>query len=232
MNKLELCQELIAECGISGTETMTTTVSQTGEFADVVRWIDKAYEFIQNLHPNWQFLRFDFTFSTAATTQTYTPASANATDHAKWRVEKGDSFRCFTGSGSNEIYLDFVPWDDFRLEYLFSGTRTVTGRPVKFTIKPDQSLMFWPIPDAVYTVTGEYWKKAQKMSTGGVSVDSSVPVFPDRFHRAIVYKAMQYFGVSESSPEHFGMGDLGYKEMIGELRQDQLPVTESAPPLA
>jgi hypothetical protein len=230
MTKLELCQELIAECGISG--TMTTTIAQEGELSDVVRWVDKAYEAIQNLHSNWEFLRFDFTFSTSPSIQTYTPSAANATDHAKWRVEKDDSFRLYTGSGSNEIYLDFVPWDDFRQEYLFSGTRTVTGRPVKFTIKPDESLMFWPIPDAIYTVTGEYWKKAQKMSTGGVSVDAAVPIFPDRFHRAIVFKAMEYFGTSESSPEHFGTGQSGYKAMIATLRQDQLPVTESAPPLA
>lgn len=232
MKKLELCRELINEAGgIAG--TMTTTVGQTGEFADVVRWIEKAYEYIQTLHNNWQFLRFNFAFQTIIGTQTYTPASANATDHANWRITDADSFRIYTGSGTDETFLIYIPWEEFRTVYLFGGNKGATGRPVYYTVQPNLSITLWPTPAAVYTVAGEYFKKPQLLAAvGNTSADDSVPVFPDRFHRLIVWKALQYYAMDQSSPEHMSTAVAEFRDMILKLRLDQLPPIEPDEPLA
>jgi len=225
MNRLQLCQELIDDCGITG--AMTTTIGQTGEFATVVRMIDEAYEDVQNEHSRWEFLKFTFTFSTVAAAQTYTPAAAGVSDLAEWKTWGDDTFRVYTGAGTNEIYLHFVPWDLFRQTYLFSGNRTTTGLPVLYTVRPDQSLMFWPIPNAIFTVEGEYWKRPQVMAA---NVDE--PLFPARFHRIIKAKARMAYGANESSSEDFSKGELDYKKLFSKLRRDQLPAISIGATLA
>lgn len=225
MTYLELCQRLRQEAGISGTGPSAVT-SQVGEMARVVDWIDTAYETIQNLHPDWDFLRFDFSFSTVASTQNYTPTAAGYSEHQTW---KRDSLRCYlTATGAtDETWLQYVPWEVFRDARVFGANRTVTGKPIEFSIKPDQSLAFFPIPDAIYTVVGEYWKRAQTMSN-----DSDEPLIPRQWQMIIVWEALKSYATHESAPEAMAKAERGYRKIITKMEAARRPGFGIAGPMA
>lgn len=218
--RLQLCQRLAQEAQLSGAANgtiPTATTSQTGEMLQVVRDIDSAYEKLQAMFNNWDFLRFDFSFNTVAATASYTPTAAGLTEHKTW---KPDTFRIYlTSSGvDGEQYLDFMPWPLFREAYLFGASRSNTGMPIKFTVKPDKSVMFYPIPDAIYTVVGEYFKRPQLLTA-----DGTVPLIPDEHQLILVAMALMKHGRRESAQELYGLGKEEYEAMIGPLKRSQLP---------
>ena len=172
-------------------------------------WIDAAYESIQNVHYNWNFLRTDFSFSTTATTIVLP-------EFGEW---KPDSFRCYlTATGTDdEQFLEFVPWETFRDAYYFGPSRTQTGRPMMISVKPDNDLLIWPTAEDDYTVIGEYYMKAQVMTA-----DADTPIFP-QFHMAIVWKALVYYGAYSSEPDKTTIGALEYHKLLRKLEVTQLP---------
>ena len=223
MTRLSLLTRLRSECvGVSGAAP-TTTLAQTGDMLNLVNWIDSAYEDIQNMRRDWNFLRDDFTFQTVAAQQTYTPTQAgavNATpaeDLGEWIT---DSMRCYlTATGvSAEIDLDYVPWDDFRETYMKGSIRATTGQPHVVTVKPNHSLMLWPIPDAVYTVVGEYYQTPSAMTA-----DASVPILPSRFHMLIVWRALVFYAGHAAAPETFAVGKAEYDKMLSQLMRAEAP---------
>lgn len=214
---LQLCTRLVQEAGISGASLANVT-GQTGEMLRVVNWIATAYEEIQALHEDWQFLRADFTFPTIASTVAYLPSAISLPEHAVWI---DDGMKIYTNSVADEQRLKFFPWPDFRDIYQY-GTVS-SGRPQVASVKPDKSLALWPTPDAVYTVRGEYYKRPQEMTANG-----DEPLFPKRFHLAIVWRALMLYGAYESAPELFAHGAANYGALLNELENDQLPAIELA----
>jgi hypothetical protein len=212
---LQLCQNLRSEAGISG--TISSTQNQVGELARVVTWIRRAYRDIQNLYPNWNFLRTDFTFPTIASADTYLPTAVNIADHGAWKV---DSLRCYlTSVGStDEQWLDYVPWEDFRDTYKFGANRSITGRPIKVSVKPDQSLVFYPTPDDVYTIVGERFKSAQELNE-----NADIPLIPAQYHDIIMWRALIFYGEFESAQEHLSTGEAEYKRLLRSLEARELP---------
>jgi hypothetical protein len=222
VNFLSLCQRLRQEAGLSGSGP-TSVLSQAGEMKRVVDWVSSAYEDIQNLHATWRFLRNDFSFSTIASTQDYTPAAVSLTEHASW--VKND-IRLYSAV-NDEDFLEYYPWEIFRQAYLFGSHRTLTGRPQVVTVKPNNALCFWPIPDAVYTTTGEYYKTAQIMTA-----NASTPVIPSRFQMIIVWKALTHYGAYAGADEKYAHGTNEYKKLLSMLEYDQLEDTTFGEPLA
>lgn len=216
---LELAGDLRREAGINGTGP-STVVSQTGEMQRVVEWILTAYRTIQNLHHNWLFLQNDFSFNTVAATQTYTPTTAGCPELGRW---KDDTFQYYlTSVGVNgQQDLMFVPWDDFSAYYLRGSLQTQSGPPDVITIRPNRSLMLWPIPDAIYTISGEYYKRAQTMAA-----DADEPLIPPEFQDAIVWRALMMYGAYEGASEKYSHGQNEYKHLLSRLELNQLPEFE------
>jgi hypothetical protein len=215
--KLQLCQRLRQECvGVSGTGP-TTTLAQSGDMLRLVTWIDSAYEDIQNLHRDWNFLRKDLSFNTVAAQQSYTPTQAGAADVGEWRMR---DMRCYLTSGgvSGEQFLQDVPWDDFRSVYLLGANRASTGRPMIVTRKPDRSLMVWPTPDAAYTINGEYFQANDEMIA-----DADVPIFPARFHLVVMWRALVFYAGHAAAPETFSVGQGEYTKLLSALERSERP---------
>jgi len=225
MNFLEIAQRLRLEAGIAGTGPITV-VSQTGELGRIVEWVLSAYETIQNAYANWKFLQTSFSFSTTSGIQGYAPADISLSDLASWKTD-GDYSMTLYSSAADEQYLIFVPWDIFQGAYMFGNTRTTSGRPTITTIKPDNSLYLWAIPDAVYTVTGEYFKKAQTMT-----VDDDIPIIPSQFHMAIVWKGLMLFSAYSGAPDLYAHSLNEYRNLLRKLEKNQLPRLEYGEPLA
>ena len=230
--RLELCRRLAKEADISGAANGTlpaSTTSQTGEMLSVVTWTDDAYEDIQNQNAGkWDFLLNDFTFATISGTSTYTITDAGLAEHNDWKNETcEDVFTCYlTATGvSDEQWMEFVPWDDFKKVYRFGASRTQTGRPSIYTIKSDKSVMFWPIPNASYTITGQYWKRPHRMTTDA-DATTGTPIFPRQFHQAIMWRALMLYGGFETASAVYAHAKQEYGRLMIGLRNDQLPAIE------
>jgi len=183
----------------------------------IVNWVDSAYEDIQNLNATWNFLRFDFSFPTIALSSTYTLASVGLDGLAKWNEDDVRAYLTSTGVAA-EQRLDPIDWDYMRGVRLFSVGATQAGTPVEFAIRPDKSIVFWQVPNAIYTVTGEYWKRAQTMT-----LNTDAPLFPPQFHMAIVWRAVKYYAADQGAAELYATASTNYSQLINRLEADQLP---------
>ena len=224
MTFLELCQRLRSEAGQAGSGP-TTVVSQTYELLRTVNWIKTAYEDIQNLHAEWNFLRADLTFQTVASDNTYPIADISTTEYGEWNQESFRSYKTSSGV-AGEQFMEWLDWPDFRDKYVIGSNRTLEGNPRYIAQKPDTSLIVFPTPDAAYTINGEYFKRAQVMS-----VDADEPLIPTKFHMIIVWRALMFYAGFTGAPELYEVGQREYKNMLFKLESSQLPRIRLAGPL-
>ena len=222
---LQLAQRLRQEAGISGTGP-ATVVSQTGESKKVVDWIQTAYEDIQNLHAEWDFLRTDLTFQTIATVNTYAKTAISADEHGEW---VDDSFRSYLTSGGvgSEQFMYWMNWKDFRDWSLLASARNSTGIPRYIAQKPDTSLIVWPTPNAAYTINGEYFKRPQTMTA-----NADIPLIPDKYQVIIVWRALMFYAGQANAPELYAVGQTEYKRLLRKLESSQLQPVRLAEPMA
>jgi len=223
MTLLQLCNRLIAEAGITA-QPMTTTVNQTGELGRVVNWIQQAWLDIQSAHTTWRWMRKSATIVTVAgQSGTYT---AVANDVATWTLDAARNY--VTSQGLiTEIFMNFVEYDDFRNSYLYGALRYAQSRPLVFTINPDNTLSFGPVPNGDHTVTNDYYKKPIERAS-----DTEEPDMPATFHMGIVWRALMFYGGYEAAGEAYNRGMNEYGIVLDKLEVNQLPMIQMGGPLA
>ena len=221
MNFLQLANRAKSKCRISGAN-LTTTLSQTGEFARLVAWVNEAWMEIQLSRADWKWMRNSMTFPTVGDQATYTLAQIESTgtgfsDFGNWELE---TFRCYTTSvGTNdEMELSWIDYNAWRNTYQIGATRTTDTRPSQFTVTPALGIGLGCTPADGYTISGDYFKVATEMAA-----DADIPALPEQFHMAIIYKVMMYYGVSEAKPEVYDEGNDSYTRMMERLELQQLP---------
>lgn len=225
MTFLELCQRTAQECGVSRSSTSPTTVTgQTGELDKIIDWVLTSYEDIQDKHGTWNFLRFDFSFPTIASTSTYLPSAVSLDEHLRWKENTLRGYLTSAGVAGQQR-LQYEDWDCFR-DGRQIGT-IATGRPTEFSIRPDKSLVFYPTPGAIYTITGEYFKRAQTMTA-----DANEPLIPRPFQMAIVWGAVMYYAADQGAAELYAAAEQKHRKIMGKLESDQLPRFTLGGPMA
>jgi len=225
MSFLAICKRLRSEAGLSGTGPASVE-NQTGVSEKIVEWIQTADTYIQNLYANWEFLQDDFSFPTVVGQQVYTPTEAGEPTLANWKFSDPYDVRVYLAE-VDESTLDYIQWVDFKSSYLFGSSRSDTGRPIVFTVKPDNSIVLYPKPDAVYTINGEFFHKAVTM-TG----NTDEPQFPDQFHMILVWRALMLYAAFDAADEKYGHGQNEFKALLANLSKDQLPIIRWGEPLA
>jgi len=179
-----------------------TVISQTGEFARLVSWIKRANRVIQNEFTDWLFLRRQTTVSTNTTNNIITPpANLNV-----WDID-----RIYDNQGNK---MDVKPYSE--LDYKIDTT--VKGKPSLLIINDNNTISTYPCSDAVYTYSVDYF-----INPVALVNDSDVSVIPEKYHDAILGRAMIYYGNYESAPEIKQQGAEMYEEVISQLRKNQLP---------
>lgn len=216
-----LCQRLRQEAGIAGVGP-PTVIDQTGEAGRIVDWVSSVYQCIQNLHSTWLFLQKDFSFSTVASTQNYTKTELALTDLSTWGV---NDVRAYL-TEADEQYLTYFPWSEFKALYMFGSLRSQEGKPTIFTVKPDNSISFYPIPDEVYTVNGEYSQIAHTMV-----VDDDEPIIPDDYQMAIIWKGLMLYGAYTGATDSYAHGQNESRSIMRKLEANQLPKIAWGKPL-
>ncbi len=228
MDYLQLVNRARQEGGVSGAALLSLGGTVSQETQRFKAWVNEAWRELQIHCKDWDFMRSDFEFDTTAAVQTYTAASLS-TPLTSFRNWKRDTFRAYTtsiGFGDEQI-LRFEPWESFRNLYLYGNQRSTTGRPVLFSIKPDKSLVIGPVPDAVYTINGEYFRQATDLVG-----DTDEPGITDEYHMLLVWRALRAYGLYESAAEVVVRADGEIKRLMSKIENDQMPEVTSGPPLA
>lgn len=237
MNRLALCQRLMLECGISG--TMLSTEDATGEQLRVVTWIDQAWNDVQTVHDDWNWMRSSnllgagMSFTTVAGQASYPIGSGAGTcgvtraNFGKWAKR---TFRCYpTATGYvGETRLDQISFDTWRDGFMYSANRNVQTRPVAVALGPDDSICLGPPPNALYTITGDYFTAPTAMAE-----DEDTPTgLPAAHHMIIVAKAMISYAGFEAASEVWQRGDAWYRKHLAELEAIKMPEVVMGGPLA
>lgn len=188
---LELCVALAREVGVPESGP-TTVVAQTGELEKIVRYIQDADMDIKRRYIDWKFLWLvDFSVSLTTNDQTVTSSTSGwPTSLGTWNP---DAF-VLDATADTFQELTYIDYDLWRRRYSY-GTHNA-DTPQLVTIKPDKSLALYPKADGAYTLTGEYWKKAVKMTANSDTSD-----IPAEFRRLIVVRAKLLYAEHEDAPE-------------------------------
>lgn len=226
MTFLQLVNRLRQECAITGND-LTSLSNLSGESLRCKNWINDAYMDVQRKHPDWEWLRTSFSFTTTDAQQVYTLSDIGVS--STFGIWKPETFRIYiTSSGyPTETFLiqqDYASWRDM---WQFGANRTVTNRPTTFAILPNKSIGFGPTPNATgYTVLGDYYSAPVELSG-----DSDTPAFPAKFHMLLVYQAMMSYAAYESAPEVYQRGEVKAGQLMADLQADQLPQLVAGVPL-
>ena len=234
MTFLELARRACVECGVSTgapiNVTLPSVVGATGSVGRIVNWVNDAWTDIEMEHDDWGWMRSSallgggVSFQTVDGQTSYPLGVGPGTvgvipdDFGKWDEQ---TFRNYTTSAgfSNENYLDIISFDAWRNGYMYGAMRMVRTRPVAIAIGPDQSLNLGPPPNALYTVTGDYFVAPSEMVA-----DTDVPVgLPRQFHMLIVYRAMMKYGQYESAQEVYTRGQEENAGMYSRLQLLRAP---------
>lgn len=221
MTFLELCQRVARESGASGGDSLPTTVTgQSGRARRIVDATATAWRQIQNRSRWWLWMRDDFDQALTATVGTYAGSSLIGSRYRELvfdpeSVETGMTIYDPSIGRSDESYLRFLPWHEYRV--LAVGEQ-VNQRPAWFTVKPAGSIVFHPTPDIVYNVRGEYQKTPQELTA-----NADTPEMPAHHHDVIWLMALQFIaGYDESGwqlPFWQGQAIPGWDALV----REQLP---------
>lgn len=211
---LELCKDVRREAGLSGTGPSSVN-GQVGMDAKLVSWVKNAWIEIQESNPKWRFLwKNDGLINCTAGMMTYDPISLGF-DLRNYDI---DSLRVYVGTIGNQLFMTYVPYADFRSNYLFGSRQVIQGRPNVFTVNPDNTISVWPIPNDAYVINFDYYRNPQELTN-----NTDVPVMPTRFHQAIMYLALSKYAAHDEAQIIYQDALMNYKRMMIRLQNDQLP---------
>ena len=202
MNFRQLCQDLVKELGIAGGIGPSSVKDQTGEFANVVRWIAQATTWIDNLWRDWKYLWVEY--DTTMTGQSLAIADSREIDRGSVWLDFG------TGIARQ---LEYIEWK--RLRELRART-ALTGRPVQFSIDPSGTL-FLDRPVTAQPIHLEYWKRPTALVE-----NEDTPDLPEEYHRIILCRAAIMYGNREAASEIISGMEAEYIDLLEKLQSDQL----------
>jgi hypothetical protein len=204
---LALCQKFRQEVGVSGTGPAAVT-SQTGMYAKIVEWIADADEDICSQYLDWGFLWTQWETSTIIGTKDYSAPS----DFGMWDEES--FYLDSTSSTYRQLkIMDYWYWRENHR----NGTKT-NDKPSFVVIRPDKAIIIESPPDAVYTLTADYYKTETRMT---VNTDTS-PI-PSKFDRIIIARAKIYYAEHEDAPEVMNGAVNEYRDLMNRLESLYLP---------
>lgn len=202
MNFRELCQDVVKELGISGGIGPSTVSAQTGEFANVVRWVADSCLWIDNLWRDWKYLWVEY--ETVMTGQSLAIAGAREIDRGSLWLNFGTA---------NARQLEWIEWILMRE---IRARAPLTGTPVSFSVDPSGTI-FLDRPVSGQAIHLEYWKRPTRLTN-----DLDEPDLPSEYHRLIVARAAVMYGNREAAPEVISGMEAEYTDLLEKLQSDQL----------
>lgn len=203
---IELCKDVRKECGVAlSTVTLPTTVNnQVGQLANIVRWVRMVWDEIQGDQLwDWQWEEATVTIL-AATNSTAGAIPANR--YVKDAARIGERF------------LQYLPWETFRLVYPVVTDGAVGQEPSAWSIKPSGAFVVDIKPTVDVGVSVERYALPVSLA-----LDSDVPAMPADLHPLIVWGAtMKYAGEEEAGVRN-ATAEREYLRLLTQLHKRCLP---------
>lgn len=238
MNFLAIVQRLALEASTAAIPT--TAQNQTGTLARIVTWANSAWNDIQTMRDDWDWMRSSAllgagcNFTPAAGRKSFplgtTAGTTCGVDPALFGKWAEWTFRSYTTSvGINsETRLDRVDFDVWRETYMYGANQGVQTKPVAIAFGPDKSICLGPTSNGTFNVYGDYFVAPTLMSA-----DTDVPFgIPPQYHILIVWKALLDYGGYEAAAEVIAKADLHWTTMSRQLLRNNSPRITSAGALA
>jgi hypothetical protein len=204
---LELVQDLQREVGASGSQ-IASVVAQVGENQRMVRWVQDADFYIQNRWLNWKFLWNQVQIPTVpGNVGLAAPTDLNFWDYKTFKINDGTP-------GDEDGQIIAIEHD--MLKTLVRDN--TQAKPGTVIIMPDNTLEFEPVPDAVYQIKADYFRKPTKLAA-----NNDVSRIPEQYHQAILGRAMALYANYEAAPEIKAQGEEIFEEAYGRLENHELP---------
>lgn len=214
MTYLDLVQRLARSIGITEPSTVSGQSDMAGR---LVTWVADADELIQEEYSDWDFLQDEATITTVASTREYSLADigvgvGDSDILASW--DRETFIRDPSLSSHQKLtQIDYKEW------LLGKKLGAVpTGTPSHFVIKKDGSVVLYPTPDAVHTVTADYYKRPSRLSD-----DGDISVIPAHLHKVIVYRAKMFFAEYEQDTMLYQSASADFNGAFDSLKAHSLP---------
>ena len=215
MNFLQLCQRVFVEGGISG--QITSVQNQSGEALRVVTWVAGAYREILNSDQfSLNFIRKSHVAQLTVGQDTYTKLELGVPTLGQW--DTGTMRVALNADLSDETFLIGQRFPEFRDYWDFSTRRAVLSRPLNCTVTPETNLRVGPKPADAYFLNFQWIEEPADLKA-----DADVPVIPERWQMAIVWRALRHYGMFESAPEVVMRADANYRDVALMMTLDQSP---------
>ena len=205
MNFLQLVQRslLLLRAGNEKLSDPPTTLDDlTGINFEVKQWVAMAVEDIQNLKPDWLFMRKQANIVVPQGQRVVNIAAA-LTDLQELIPSSGDDDGRFITSYSTdqqaEIKCWYVPYEIWRGSVYDRQPREQSSAPIRFTIQPDGQLVLDPTPSQAINLVFDYKRKAIPV----IGADD-VPAIPVEAHMAIVHWVIvEYYCLTRDKSSEF-----------------------------
>lgn len=231
---LELVRATSAASGTMPDPSAPTTLNnQKGRMLRFIGWVREAYEIIQTEEPDWLWLDADFEGNTLANVQRYYADALGAGDRFDyWKIPRPDAPEVFTVQDpakgrEDEGRMAFRAWEDFRSSMMIGDNVAERGKPLYYTVDPQQRLAFFPTPDKAYTIRGTFHRGPQSLQ-----LDTDVPEMPASFHRIIKYRALLLMCEFDEAFEQYNLWTRQYVDLRSQLSERQRPDVIFGGPLA
>ena len=175
--------------------------------AKIVSWVADSDVEIQSLWFDWDFLHAEFVHPTViGTAAVPAPADIGVWDEESFYLD-------YTTNDYKKLSkVDYKVWRNT----MRNGVKT-NQKPDFFIIKPDQSLILESPPDAIYSLTGEYWMRPQKMAVNG-----DYSVIPEEFERIIVARAKMMYAEHDSANDIMISSQVEYDYLLDRMEAKYL----------
>lgn len=204
---LELCQTVRIECSILG--SIASVLSQSGEFDEVTRWVANADLETQGRWLDWDFLHVR---TWSVNTVANTAAVVAPADLGTW--DRDSFYLNYTLATHKKLLeVDYKSWRKNNRQ----GVK-VSAQPSDVVILPDLSLVLEAPPDAVYSLSADYWKRPAKMTS-----DTGASPIPEEYERIIVARAKMMYAEAKGAADVMASSSVEFDDLLDKLEAKYLP---------
>ena len=206
---LQICQDVWSETGISGAGPVSVTTA-VGIERRLVGWVRDAWKDVQQFRPDWPWMINEVTFALSPQKDRYSLAELVLTDNVeKWLFDNTKIYKTYDGKDGEQ----YISGREYLAEWpaMSLGTQT-PAQPESILYDPTSNdLVFYPVPDAEYSVTTRYYRQPQALAA-----DLEVPLMPpgSKYQDIIKWKALVYYGFYDGAPDILGEAEQRYGELI------------------
>lgn len=219
---LELVTAVHRECDVAGNPP-SSVLNQTGMYKKLVEWTADADYEIQAHWGDWNFLWSQWSESTIIGTAQHTaPVDLGAWDRESFYLDFD------TNSFKKLRELNYRTW---RSSVGPGSYVAASSKPDYFIVEPNNGIRLHPAPDAVYTLSADYWAKPTRLSA-----NTSTSVIPVEFERAIIGLAKMKYAEDQGAGIVLANAQAEHMDWMDRLMAAELPGQEhrrlaSPPPM-